>query len=152
MHRAVAAAAALLVLIATPARAEVVCEAVYKIMGAGNETPRFASLYGEVKDYEAVGSVRIGGLRDCTVSTLSVSPIYMCSSPAPLPADAAVKIKAELDKRLTACLGMEGELNRDSTGPVQTMWRVRLPGVNPKVSTRIRDGYVDLLVRVDPKR
>jgi hypothetical protein len=24
--------------------------------------------------------------------------------------------------------------------------------VNPKVSTRIRDGHVDLLVRVDPKR
>lgn len=151
MHRA-AAAAALLVLVATPARAEVVCEAVYRIMGAGNETPRFASLYGEVKDYEAVGSVRIGGLQDCTVSTLSFSPIYMCSSRAPLPADAAVKIKAELDKRLTACLGMEGELNYDSTGPTQTMWMVRLPGVNPKVSTRIRDGYVDLLVRVDPKR
>jgi hypothetical protein len=47
---------------------------------------------------------------------------------------------------------MEGEPNHDSTGPVQTMWMVRLPGVNPKVSTRIRDGYLDLLVRVDPVR
>ena len=151
MHR-IAAAAALLVLIATPARAEVVCEAVYRIMGAGNESPRFASLYGEVKDFEAIGSVRVGGLQDCTVSTLTFSPIYMCSSPKPIPTDAAVKIKAELDRRLTACLGMEGEPNRDSTGPVQTMWMVRLPGVNPKVSTRIRDGYLDLLVRVDPVR
>ena len=151
MHR-IAAAAALLVLIATPARAEVVCQAVYKIMGAGAETPRFGSLYSEVKDFEATGSVRVGGLQDCTVSTLTFSPIYMCSSKTPLPADAAVKFKAELDRRLTACLGMEGEPNRDSTGPVQTMWTVRLPGVNPKVSTRIRDGYLDLLVRVDPVR
>ncbi len=150
--RCFAAAAALLALIATPAKAEVVCEAVYKIMGAGAETPRFRSLYGEAVDSEAVGSVRIGGLQDCTVSTLSFSPIYMCSSKTPIPAEAAVKIKAELDSRLTACLGMAGEPNYDSTGPEQTMWKVRLPGVNPKVSTRIRDGYVDLLVRVDPKR
>lgn len=151
MHR-FAAAAALLALVATPARAEVVCEAVYKIMGAGAETPRFRSLYGEAKDGEAVGSVRVGGLQDCTVSTLSFSPIYMCSSRAPLPAEAAVKIKDELDRRLTACLGMAGELNYDSTGSVQTMWKVRLPGTNPKVSTRLRDGYLDLLVRVDPVR
>jgi hypothetical protein len=144
--------AALCAVIATPARAEVVCQAVYKIMGAGAESPRFRSLYGEVKDFEAVGSVRIGGLQDCTVSTLSFSPIYMCSSPRPIPAEAAEKIKAELDKRLTACLEMPGELNYDSTGPTQTMWKVRLPGVNPKVSTRIRDGHVDLLVRVDPVR
>jgi hypothetical protein len=144
--------AALCAVIATPARAEVVCQAVYKIMGAGAESPRFRSLYGEVKDFEAVGSVRIGGLQDCTVSTLSFSPIYMCSSPRPIPAEAAEKIKAELDRRLTACLEMPGELNRDSTGPVQTMWKVRLPGVNPRVSTRIRDGHIDLLVRVDPVR
>lgn len=144
--------AALFAVIATPAQAEVVCEAVYKIMGAGAETPRFRSIYSEEKEYEAVGTVRVGGLRDCLVSTLSFSPIYMCSSPTPIPADAGTKIKDELDRRLTACLGMAGEPNYDSTGPVQTMWKVRLPGVNPKVSTRIRDGHVDLLVRVDPVR
>jgi len=144
--------AALLAVVATPARAEVVCEAVFKIMGAGAERPRFRSLYTEEKDSEAVGSVRIGGLQDCTVSTLSFAPVYMCASRTPLPGDAAVKIKAELDRRLTACLGGPGELNYDYTGPEQTMWKVRLPGVNPSVATRIRDGHVDLLVRVDPVR
>lgn len=146
------AVAALLAVVATPARAEVVCEAVYKIMGAGAEKPRFRSLYTDENNSEAVGNVRIGLLQDCTVSTLSFSPAYMCASKAALPGDAAVKVKAELDRRLTACLGGPGELNYDYSGPEQTMWKVRLPGVNPTVATRIRDGHVDLLVRVDPVR